>query len=191
MRLRRTFFVAVAVPTILLTVGTNIAGAAGAQGAAKGTIKCTSFTGTVTFKPPLVPGTATTTKEKETSSNSTLGSCVTTPSGGPASASGVKEKPTKLPSNACSALESTSSTGASFTIAWPGISASKVTFTGASQTSTGYSLSGGTVKGSYATTNATATIVIAPASITAISNCISGKGGAITSISITGGSMNL
>jgi hypothetical protein len=202
MRPRRTSLtvaaaVVVVMPVVLLTVGGSVASAHGEHltrtaGAATGTITCKSFTGIVAFKPPLVPGTATSPSDKETASKSSVSGCTTTPAGGPTSATSVKEKPTKLSSNACSTLEHTSNAGATFTLKWPGgIKPSTVTFTGASQTSSGYSLSGGTVKGSYATTSASANIVIAPSSINAISTCIGGHGGSISSITISGGSMTL
>jgi len=156
-----------------------------------GTITCTTFTATITFKPALVPGTATSPKDTEKSSGSVISSCSTSPSGGPTSASKVKEKPTKFSSNACSQLEA-SSTGASFTISWPGLKPSKVTFSGATNTSTGYKLTDGTVTGSYPTSGgASATINIAPASETAASNCVEGKGGSLSSLTISGGSMTL
>jgi hypothetical protein len=192
MRLVRTCLtvaVAIAIPVTLFTFGAGVASAK--TPTLKGTITCTSFTATVNFNPPLVPGSATSKKDTETSSGSTLGGCTSSTTGAPASAVSVAQKTTKLKSNACSALSSASDTGASFTIDWPGIKASKVKFTGAGTTSTGYSLSGGIVKGSFATTSASANIVIAQDSINAISACDQDEGPSIPSITISGGSMTL
>jgi len=76
------------------------------------------------------------------------------------------------------------------TIKWSGVSPTTVTFKPGSiqvnNTDSGFIASGGSAKGSYATTSASFAATLASASSSALAKCIAGSGG-VSSLQVTSG----
>ena len=188
-----TAVLAVAVPLGIVIGVTAVGGTAWAKtsghAAGKGTVTCTSTTATVNFKPPLLPGG--TSKEKSTVTGIALTGC----SGGNTATKETIKISGGTTTNSCSAFASNTGLDTiSLTVKWSGVSPTKVKFPAGSVSvapgDTGFNASGGKATGSFPTTSASFDVTIAPAGITALTNCIGGSG-SVSSLQITGGSSSL
>jgi hypothetical protein len=190
---RRAVVVLATVAASLVWLPT-LAGTAGAKagGGAPGTVSCSTVTGTVSFKPPLItPGT---TKSENASIKVTLSQC--TASDGSSPTKGVLSGHFTDSTDDCpSFFSSTSAETINAKIKWKGATASEVAFPSGTISATsesgnlGVSASGGNTTGSFAG-EANATFVT---SITEGEACISGHphGPPLTKVSITSGNMAL
>lgn len=181
-----------------LTVGLGLvtvlgSGAASAKGSPPtGTVTCTGVTGTTTFNPPLTnSGTsAENGKQKITFTSCTSSSGVTVTKG---AATGTISQAT----NSCGGLAGGSGTGFTFEIKWaPGkVGKSVVSFSSETPSSDssgdeGFSLSGGSVTGSFAgSETASGTAYTNQTATQLASEC--GSSGGLKTLTITSGSITI
>jgi hypothetical protein len=184
---------AVAIPLGIL-VSLSSGGEAWAK-VAPGTVSCTTLTAKITFAPPLVPGTATSSSEKVTIKPLKLAGC-TSSTGAAVPNPAVVAKVIKNTSNSCSVFAGNlASDTVAFTAKWKasvGVP-SKATFLPGhvSLGGTGFTATGGTVTGSFKTTSATFSVTVAPTDLTKLTTCIGGSGTGVSAITIVSGSSTL
>jgi hypothetical protein len=181
-------------PLILISAVTITNGAASAAKAPAPTITCTDLTATITWTPPLVPGTATSKTTQIAFNNPTVSGCTTNPKSSVTAATSVTATASLTKhGNSCSSL--TSTTGAptkyTFVINWNGGGGtSTVTFKG-SHTNTSppfFYLSPGKSTGSYPSKIAYAKAVPNAAGAAAVASCVEDSGkGDVSSVTVTSG----
>ena len=162
-------------------------GTASAAKPAKGTATCASLQATVNLKPALTP--TGTSKETSTIKPITVGSC--TASSSPVTTTKVTATIKTKGTNSCESFATNvTSDTITLTIKWSGVSPTTVTFKPGSiqvnNTDSGFIASGGSAKGSYATTSASFAANLASASSSALAKCIAGSGG-VSSLQVTSG----
>lgn len=186
--------VAAVAPLILVSAVTLTSGVASAK-ASVPTISCTDLTGTVSWNPPLVPGTATSKTTQITFTGLAVSGCTTNPASKVTAAASVTATASLTThGNSCESL--IKSTGApttyTFVIDWNGGGGtSTFTFKG-SHTSTSppsLGLSPGKGTGAFPTTKAAVVAYPNPTGIADLAQCIGDTGKPLSSVTIVGGSV--
>ena len=190
---------AVIAPLILVSVVTLTSGVASAKKAKAPTISCNDLTGTITWTPGLVPGTATEPTTQIAFKDLTVTKCTATgtESGVTQATSVTATASLTTHGNSCEALTTPvgKPTLYTFTIVWnDNGGTSTITFKG-SHTLTGppgpgFQLTPGKSTGAFPTKKASALAVPNISGLVDVSNCIADKGTGISTITIVSGSFS-
>jgi hypothetical protein len=194
---RRWVTLGLAVMAPLTLVGAVTITGGTATAATPATITCSSLTTTISWDPPLVPGTATSKTTQIKFGKTVISGCTTSPSSPVTAATSVTATASKTThGNSCSSL--THSSGApttyTFKVKWQGGGSSKVVFKGSHvvySPSLGFGLSKGDATGSYPSKTANAEAFLSSSSAAAVSDCVAGSGGDVSSASVTSGNLSL
>jgi hypothetical protein len=186
-------------PVILVSAVTLTSGAASAK-AVVPTITCKDLTATITWTPPLVPGTATEKTTQITFSNLSVSGCTTSPASTVSAATSLTATATLTKhGNSCESLSpSAPSSGPptkyTFVINWNnGGGTSTVKFSGSKTQASPpeFMLGPGKGSGSYKTKAAAVTAAPNSTSAAALTKCITGTGPDLSTVTVTSGSVSL
>jgi len=197
-RFARVAMAAVA-PVMLVSAVMLTGGTASAKKAPAATISCNKLTATITWTPPLVPGTATSKTDQITITNSALSGCTTSPTSTVTAATSVTATASKSKGgNSCASLSPSAPAGKpttyTFTVGWNSNGGTSVIKFKGSKTVTspqpGFSLTAGKGTGAYATKTAAITAYPNSAGAAAVAQCVAGSGPGITSVTVTSGNVS-
>jgi hypothetical protein len=183
-------------PLILVSAISLTSGVASAKKAPVATISCKTLLATISWNPPLVSGTATSKTTQITIANASVSGCTTSPTSSVTSGAVAATASKSVNGNSCSSLTATGGkpTKYTFVITWNGGGGtSTVKFAGSTTNASppSFELSNGKGSGAFKTKTAQAIADPNAAGAAAVSKCVTGAGGTVSSVTITGGSVSL